>query len=102
MKPEVAYLKNLLQGFRDAPGTTTNIQELKADGLDYYDPKFEFHLRLLADDQYVESADTRGLFLFFELQDHLFRAIVAGIEFHGFLIRQNGLMGISNIGVAFA
>jgi hypothetical protein len=37
----------------------------------------------------------RGLFLFFELQDHLFRAIVAGIEFHGFPVRLNGLMCIS-------
>lgn len=57
MKPDVDYLKKLLQGFRDAPGTTTNIQEFKAAGLDYNDPKFELHLRLLADDQYVEGDD---------------------------------------------
>jgi hypothetical protein len=57
MKPEVDYLKKLLQAFRDAPETTTNIQELKAAGLDYNDPKFEFHLRLLVDDQCVEGDD---------------------------------------------
>jgi hypothetical protein len=57
MKPEADYLRKLLQGFRDAPGTTTNIQELKAAGLDYDDPKFELHLRLLVDDQYVEGDD---------------------------------------------
>ena len=34
MKPEVDYLKNLLQGFRNALGTTTNIEELNATGLD--------------------------------------------------------------------
>jgi hypothetical protein len=57
MKPEVDYLQRLLQGFRDAPGTTTDIQELEAAGLDPNDPKFEFHFRLLADDQYVEGDD---------------------------------------------
>jgi hypothetical protein len=58
MKPEADYLKKLLQAFRDAPEPTTNIQELKAAGLDYnHDPQFEFHLRLLVDDQYVENDD---------------------------------------------
>src|ERR1039457_7046003 len=58
MKPEVDYLKKLLQAFRDAPEPTTNIEELKAAGLDCkHDPQFEFHLRLLVDDQYIENDD---------------------------------------------
>lgn len=58
MKPEGDYLKKLLQAFRDAPKPTTNIDELRAAGFDCKnDPKFEFHLRLLVDDQYVECDD---------------------------------------------
>ncbi|MGA2671952.1 MAG: hypothetical protein ABSE99_01880 [Terracidiphilus sp.] len=58
MKPDVDYLKKLLQAFRDATKPTTNIEELKMAGLDYkQDPQFEFHLRILVDDQYVENDD---------------------------------------------
>lgn len=57
MKPDVDYLKKILQAFRDAKEPTTNIDELKVAGLNYEEPNFEFHLRLLADDHYVEADD---------------------------------------------
>jgi hypothetical protein len=60
MKPDPDYLKSLLSAFRDAPGPTTDIQELQRSGLDYEDPRFEFHLKRLADDGYVESDSGRG------------------------------------------
>jgi hypothetical protein len=59
MKPDPDYLRKLLTAFRDAPGPTTDIQELKHAGFDYYEPRFEFHLRLLADDGYVDADSTR-------------------------------------------
>ena len=54
------YLKTLLDGFRSAPGPTTDIRELQQRGLDYDDPKFEFHLQHLAERHYVERDDGRG------------------------------------------
>lgn len=58
MKPDVDYLRKLLLAFRDAPEPTTNIDELKSAGLDYSrDIQFEFHLRLLVDDRYIENDD---------------------------------------------
>ena len=58
MKPNVDYLKKLLEAFRDSTKPTTNIEELKKAGLDYkQDPQFEFHLRILVDDQYIENDD---------------------------------------------
>jgi DNA-binding transcriptional ArsR family regulator len=60
MKPDPDYLKKLLSGFRAAPGPTTDIRELQQAGLDYEDPSFEFHLKLLGDDGYVERDSGRG------------------------------------------
>jgi hypothetical protein len=60
MRIEVDYLKELLQAFLNAPGTTTDIRELRQldPKLDCErDPRFEFHIRLLADGGYVQRDD---------------------------------------------
>ena len=59
MIPDPDYLKNLLDAFRSAPEPTTDIQELQNSGLNFNDPKFEFHLKLLVDDRYVECDNGR-------------------------------------------
>lgn len=55
MKPDPEYIKQLLTAFQDAPNPTTDIEELKDAGLSLDDPKFEFHMRLLQDNGFVES-----------------------------------------------
>lgn len=60
MKPDVEYLKQLLTAFRDAPSPTTDITELEGAGLSLDDPKFEFHMMLLRDGDFVESESNAG------------------------------------------
>ena len=60
MKPDPDYLKRLLSAFRAAPHPATDIRELKQAGIDFEDPSFEFHLKLLVDDRYVESESRDG------------------------------------------
>ncbi|HTR24438.1 MAG TPA: hypothetical protein VMI10_10670 [Terriglobales bacterium] len=55
MKPDLEYLKQLLTAFQSAPDPTIDIEDLKTAGLAYDDPKFEFHMRLLQDQHFVES-----------------------------------------------
>ena len=62
MTPDVEYLKTLLNAFRDAPNPTTDIQELEKAGLDYNEPRFEFHMNLLLDQGYIASDSRRGGF----------------------------------------
>jgi len=60
MKPDPEYLKQLLTAFRDAPNPTTDIRELEGAGLSLEDPEFVFHMMLLQDDCFVESASQAG------------------------------------------
>lgn len=55
MKPDPEYIKQILTAFQDANNPTTNIEELKAAGLPWDDPKFEFHMMLLHDSGLMES-----------------------------------------------
>lgn len=62
MKPDPEYLKKLLVAFSNAPEPTTDIRELQEAGIDYDDPKFEFHMHLLLDHGYIESESRKGGF----------------------------------------
>jgi hypothetical protein len=57
MKPDPYYIKRLLTAFQDAPGPTTDVKELKQQGIPYEEPEFDFHLRLLYDQGFVERND---------------------------------------------
>jgi hypothetical protein len=57
MRPDPDYIKCLLIAFQDAPGPTTDIKELKQQGMPYEEPRFLFHLRLLQDQGFVERDD---------------------------------------------
>jgi hypothetical protein len=57
MRPDPEYIKRLLLAFQDAPDPTTDIEELKQQGLSYEDAQFYFHLRLLYDQGFVERED---------------------------------------------
>jgi hypothetical protein len=57
MRPDPDYVRRLLSAFQDAPDPTTDIEELKREGLSYEDAKFYFHLRLLNDQGFVERED---------------------------------------------
>ena len=48
MKLDQDYLKKLLEAFEAAPRPITNIEELKATGMDYADDLFVFHMEYLA------------------------------------------------------
>ncbi len=83
MRPNPDYLKRLLTAFQDATNPTTDIQELGAAGLPFDDPEFEFHLRLLNDQGYVERNDGRpGIGLSGEMWSVIpLRLTAAGHEF---------------------
>jgi Hypothetical protein (DUF2513) len=57
MRPDPDYIKPLLLAFQDAPEPTTDIEELKHQGLSYEDAQFYFYLRLLHDQGFVERED---------------------------------------------
>lgn len=60
MKLDAEYLKQLLTAFQGAPNPTTDIRELEGAGLSIDDPKFEFHMMLLHDGDFVESESRSG------------------------------------------
>lgn len=55
MKIEHEYLKNLLEACQDSKKPTFDIEDLKAAGFDNSDPKFEFHMRILTDQGFIEQ-----------------------------------------------
>ena len=57
MKIEPEYLKDLLEACQASEKPTFNIEDLKAAGLDYGDPMFEFHMRILTDQRFIEQDD---------------------------------------------
>jgi hypothetical protein len=58
VKPDPEYLKQLLTAFQSAPNPTTDIRELQAAGVSFEDPRFEFHMMLLTDGGFLESASS--------------------------------------------
>ena len=61
MRTNPDYTRKLLTAFLDAPGPTTDIYELQAAGVEWNDPAFEFHMRLLYDDGDIESTIGTGI-----------------------------------------
>lgn len=57
MKIDQDYLKELLEACQASEKPTFDIEDLKARGLDYSDPRFEFHLGILNDLHFVAQDD---------------------------------------------
>lgn len=57
MKIEPDYLKKLLEAGQASEKPTFDIEDLKTAGFDYGDPKFEFHMKILADHGFIEQDD---------------------------------------------
>lgn len=57
MKIDQDYLKNLLEICQASEGPTFDIESLKASGIDYDTPQFEFHMRILTDRGFIERDD---------------------------------------------
>lgn len=57
MKIEHDYLKKLLEAGQASEKPTFDIEDLKTAGFDYGDPKFEFHMMILADHGFIKQDD---------------------------------------------
>jgi uncharacterized protein DUF2513 len=54
VKIDQDYLKKLLEACQASEKPTFNIMDLKAAGFDYDEPQFEFHMKILNDQSFVE------------------------------------------------
>ncbi|MFI4941363.1 MAG: DUF2513 domain-containing protein [Burkholderiales bacterium] len=71
MKIDQDYLKSLLEACQASEKPTFDIEDLKAAGFDYSDQQFEFHMRILTDQDFVEQDDgDRGFGLSKSLDGH--------------------------------
>ncbi|WP_315728887.1 DUF2513 domain-containing protein [Bradyrhizobium sp. SZCCHNS2015] len=50
-------MRGLLQACQASENPTFDIEDLKARGFDYGDPKFEFHMKILDDQRLIEQDD---------------------------------------------
>ena len=57
MKIDHDYLKKLLEACQASEKPTFDIEDLKAAGFDYNDPKFEFHMAILDDQGFIQQDD---------------------------------------------
>lgn len=57
MKIDQDYLKRLLETCQASEKPTFDIEDLKADGFDYNDKQFEFHMAILVDQGFIEQDD---------------------------------------------
>jgi hypothetical protein len=57
LKIDQDYLKRLLETCQASEKPTFDIEDLNAKGLDYNDPKFEFHMKILDDQHLIEQDD---------------------------------------------
>ena len=57
MKIDQDYLKRLLEACQASEKPTFDIEDLKAAGFDYNDKQFEFHMKILNDQHFVEQDD---------------------------------------------
>ena len=57
MKIDHEYLKKLLETCQAADKPTFDIEDLNAAGIDYRDNLFEFHMRLLTDQEFIKQDD---------------------------------------------
>jgi len=57
VKIDQEYLKKLLEACQASEKPTFDIEDLKAAGLDYNDQQFEFHMKILNDQRFIEQDD---------------------------------------------
>jgi len=57
MKIDHEYLKKLLETCQASDKPTFDIEDLRAAGIEYRDKLFEFHMRLLTDQEFIEQDD---------------------------------------------
>ena len=57
MKIDQDYLKGLLEACQKSEKPTFDIEDLEKAGLDYSEPSFEFHMRILTDQGFIEQDD---------------------------------------------
>jgi hypothetical protein len=57
MKIDQDYLKKLLEACQASDKPTFDIEDLNARGLDYREPNFEFHMKILNDQNFIEQDD---------------------------------------------
>lgn len=57
MKIDEEYLKELLEVCQASEKPTFDIEDLKAAGFDYGDKQFEFHMKILNDEHFIEQDD---------------------------------------------
>lgn len=57
MKPDLDYMKKLLEAIEDSSAPTCDVLTVRAAGIDIDDPNFLFHLRLLEDRGLMAGAD---------------------------------------------
>ena len=57
MKIDQDYLKKLLEACLASEKPTFDIEDLKAAGFDYNDQQFEFHMKILNDQHFIEQDD---------------------------------------------
>jgi hypothetical protein len=57
VKIDQDYLKKLLEACQDSEKPTFDIEDLKAAGFDYNDQQFEFHMKILNDQHFIEQDD---------------------------------------------
>jgi hypothetical protein len=55
VKIDQDYLKRLLEACQASEKPTFDIEDLKAAGFDYNDKQFEFHMKILNDQRFVEQ-----------------------------------------------
>ena len=57
MKIDQDYLKKLLEACQASEKPTFDIEDLKAAGFDYNNQQFEFHMKILNDQHFIEQDD---------------------------------------------
>lgn len=57
MKIDHDYLKSLLLACQASEKPTFDIEDLNAVGFDHYDKQFEFHMKILSDQHFIEQDD---------------------------------------------
>jgi len=57
VKIDQDYLKGLLEACQASEKPIFTIEDLKTKGFDYDDPKFEFHMKILDDQRFIEQDD---------------------------------------------
>ena len=57
MKIDQDYMKRLLEACQASEKPTFDIEDLKAAGFDYGDPRFEFHMKIVNEQGFIEQDD---------------------------------------------